>query len=185
MSNSKDKEELKELLNKLKTLAERGVGGEKETAQKKLTKLLAENNMTEADLAETEKKYYLFSYKFPYRRKLLCQCIYKVLGAAECQFYITKGKRNKVGAYCTPSQKVEIELDFEFYSSLLDEEIKTLTAAFIDKQDLFPKDVPNTILDAKEMSENELEKYTKRQRYASNINKRVRASALIEDSDSH
>ena len=48
-------EKTKERLKKLQALAERGVGGEKETAQRKLEQLLKANSLTLDDL-ETEKK---------------------------------------------------------------------------------------------------------------------------------
>ena len=45
----------KQLLNKLKTLAERGIGGEKETAQRKLEELMRKYGVEEADLSDEKK----------------------------------------------------------------------------------------------------------------------------------
>lgn len=177
---SRNDEKLKQLLSKLRTLAERGVGGEKATAQAKLEKLLADNNLTEQDLEEDAVNYYLFSYTFPYRQKLLAQIIYKVVGVENFHMYKTKGTRNKLGVYCTAAQKLEIELDFEFYSNLLDEEIETLTAAFIAKQDIYPEDVPCKSLDIKELTQEELDKYAKIEALKDQISKRNRPSGYIE-----
>lgn len=177
----KSKDEIKQLLKKLEALAERGVGGEKETARKKIQKLLADNDLTEDDLNDAKENYYLFSYTHPYKEKLMCQCIYKVLGAEKANYYKTAHTRNKVGVYCTPAQKLEIELDFEFYSNLFDEELESFMSAFIDKQDIFPEDVPSKVLNRDELSQEELEMMLKKEAYARNMSKRVRASAYLED----
>lgn len=166
-------------MKKLQALAERGVGGEKETARKKLNKLLAANNMTESDLNNDKSFYFLFSYKNKLKMRLMCQCIYKVVGL-EAQFYRTPGTRNKIGTYCTPAQKLEIELDFEFYSNLFDEEIDILTTAFIDKQNLFPDNAPSVDIDYKNMTPAEMGRLRKMKAYSDNIEKRKRASALLD-----
>ena len=174
-------DKLKERLQKLRNLAERGVGGERETAEKKLQALLNKNGLSEEDLSDDKPKYYLFSYQFPYRKKLLCQIIYKILGDnGPIQYYRSKGTRNKVGVYCTPAQKLEIDLDFEFYSNIFDEELQTFLLAFIDKQDIYPKDVEVTEVRSAEMTDEERRKFMQRQVYANNINKRTR-SLMIED----
>lgn len=73
-----------ERIKKLKALAERGVGGEKETAEKMLQRLLKKNGIsTLEELEEDEVEYFLFSYKGRHEIKLLKQCMYKVLGASE------------------------------------------------------------------------------------------------------
>lgn len=69
-------------IKKLQALAERGVGGEKTTAQKKLAKLLKDNGINSLDeLQKEEYKYTIFSYNGKHEIKLLRQCMYKVMGA--------------------------------------------------------------------------------------------------------
>ena len=177
----KDRDEFKALLKKLKTLAERGVGGEKATAQKKLDKLLKANGLTEKDLLDDEPMYYLFSYQGPLKLRLLNQCLYKTLGAANYQTYKSPRTRNKIGAYCTPAQKLEIDLDYQFYSSLFDEEADILMTAFISKQDIYPEDLPETHRSIDELSAEERKKWMKAECYKQNISKRRRASGFIED----
>lgn len=169
---------IKERIEKLKNLAERGVGGEKETAHKKLDKLLKENGITEDDLNEDSEQYYLFSYTDVHTQKLLCQVITKVLGS-NCKFYKTKKTRNKIGAYCTPAQKIEIDLDYEFYNRLFQEEVDILLTAFVDKQDIFPKDV--TVRDGSELTLEELDRYKRAKAFGQTIRKQKRASGLIEE----
>ena len=66
----------------LQALAERGVGGEKTTAQKKLAKLLKDNGINSLDeLQKEEYEYTIFSYNGKHEIKLLRQCMYKVMGA--------------------------------------------------------------------------------------------------------
>lgn len=172
-------EQLKSRIQKLRALADRGEGGEKETAQKKLAKLLSDNNLTEADLDSDATTYYLIKYNGKYEKRLLLQCIYKIMGAERAIIYHSKGTRNKVGIYCTSAEKLEIDLDFEFYMSLLDDEIENLITGFIQKQELFPDDAPTETVDMSKLSPEELEKFLKVNQYKNSMSKRSRVD-LIE-----
>ena len=131
-------------IKKLQALAERGVGGEKETAQRKLQKMLDENGIYSLEELEQEKyEYTIFSYNGKHERKLLFQVMYKVLTAAgDLTSYKPSGTRQKVGIYCTKAQKIEIELEFEFYRNLFYEELTLFMKAFIQAQEIFPPDAP-------------------------------------------
>ena len=61
MQNSK--EELLEKISKIKALAEWGVGGEKEVAQKLLQRLMEENNITDEDISSEVIKVREFWYE--------------------------------------------------------------------------------------------------------------------------
>lgn len=100
-------------IKKLQALAERGVGGEKTTAQKKLAKLLKDNGINSLDeLQKEEYEYTIFSYNGKNEIKLLRQCMYKVMGAkSDRTAYKPYGRRQKIGIYCTKAQKIEIELN--------------------------------------------------------------------------
>ena len=128
-------------IKKLQALAERGVGGEKTTAQKKLAKLLKDNG-TKSDRT---------AYK-PY------------------------GRRQKIGIYCTKAQKIEIELEFEFYRNVFYEELSTFMDAFIQAQKIFPEDAP--VGDYDEFNERDM----KIAFMATGIERRSRA-AMIEESE--
>lgn len=145
-------EKIVKRMKKLKALAERGVGGEKETAEKKLMNLLRENGITSLDELEEEKpEYTLFSYNGLHEKKLLWQCMYKVLGAeTDLSIYRTKGKRQKMGIYCTKAQKIEIELEFEFYREVFYDELDTFINAFIQVQEIFPENAPSREFDIKD-----------------------------------
>lgn len=168
-------------IDKLRALAERGVGGEKETAQRKLDKLLKDNGLTLESLTSEETHYYLFSYTNEHTRKLLNQVMYKVMGG-EQRVYRSKGKRMKIGLFCTSSQKVEIELDYEFYRNLFDAEVGNLLTAFIQKQEIFPDDCPVSTINLDELSPEEKDKYLKQQGYQQNMERRSR-TAMISTSE--
>lgn len=71
-------------IKKLQALAERGVGGEKTTAEKMLKKMLEKNGISSLDeLEKDEVEYFLFSYRGRHEIKLLKQCMYKVMGCSD------------------------------------------------------------------------------------------------------
>lgn len=165
-------------IKKLQALAERGVGGEKETAAKMLQRLLEKNGIsTLEELEEDEAEYFLFSYKGRHEIKLLKQCMYKVLGYSDhTKYYRTRGTRQKIGIYCTKAQRIEIELEFEFYRNVFYEELPSFMNAFIQAQGIFPPDAPRSNRDLGELSEDEL----RQMQIAAGIKKRTRA-AMIEE----
>lgn len=136
-------------IKKLQALAERGVGGEKTTAEKMLQNMLKKNGIKSLEELETENyEYTQFSYHGKYEKKLLIQCMYKVMGAdSGITTYRTKGTRQKLGIYCTKAQKIEIELEFEFYRNVFYEELDTFISAFIQAQDIFPAGAPTSEID--------------------------------------
>lgn len=166
-------------IKKLQALAERGVGGEKETAEKMLQKMFEKNGINSLDELESEEyEYTLFSYNGKHEIKLLRQCIYKVLTAAgDRSIYRTKGTRQKIGIYCTKAQKIEIELEFEFYRNVFYEELGTFMDAFIQAQQIFPPDAPHGRLD--KMNERDM----KMALMAQGIDKRTRTAMIEERAD--
>ena len=155
-------------IKKLQALAERGVGGEKTTAQKKLAKLLKDNGINSLDeLQKEEYEYTIFSYNGKHEIKLLRQCMYKVMG--------TKSDRTAYKPYGR-RQKIEIELEFEFYRNVFYEELSTFMDAFIQAQKIFPEDAP--VGDYDEFNERDM----KIAFMATGIERRSRA-AMIEESE--
>ena len=136
-------EEKIELLNKLKTLAERGVGGEKIEAAKLLNKLLKKYKMSEADLRSEEIKEIELTFKNKEEEKLLLQVCYKVFVTEEAckdkiyRYRYGKGSRNTKLIKCTPSEAAQIILFYDFYRDLWKREKAKLFDAFIQKNKLF------------------------------------------------
>lgn len=141
-------------IKKIKALAERGVGGEKSTAEQKLKKLLEENGIVSLDELEREQaEFELFSYNGKYEKKLLMQCMYKVLKDLDFKTYHRRGTKQKVGIYCTKAEKIEIQLEFDFYKNALHEEMDRLVRAFIQANKIFPD---NTPYDDSELTEEDI-----------------------------
>jgi hypothetical protein len=162
-------------IRNLQALAERGVGGEKATAERMLEKILEKNGINSLEELEKEnEEYTLFSYNGKHEIRLLHQCMYKVLTAknGDIKIYTSKGKRQKIGVYCTNIQKIEIELEFEFYKRVFYEELPIFMAAFIQAQKIFPPDAPE--MDLSKITERDL----KISFMASGIDKRQRMSML-------
>ena len=68
----------KELLRKLRALAERGVGGERQNAQKKLDELIKKYNISDEELEDEVAELYHFKYRGKRESALLVQIMYKV-----------------------------------------------------------------------------------------------------------
>lgn len=168
-------------IKKLQALAERGVGGEKTTAEKMLQKMLEKNGISSLDeLEKDEVEYFLFSYKGRHEIKLLKQCMYKVMGHSDhTKYYRTAGTRQKIGIYCTKAQRIEIELEFEFYRNVFYEELPSFMNAFIQAQSIFPADTPKNSKDLCDLSEDELREI----QIAAGIKKRSRAAMIEERTD--
>lgn len=103
--------------------------------------------------------------------------MYKVMGAkSDRTAYKPYGRRQKIGIYCTKAQKIEIELEFEFYRNVFYEELSTFMDAFIQAQKIFPEDAP--VGDYDEFNERDM----KIAFMATGIERRSRA-AMIEESE--
>ena len=144
-------------LKRLRALAERGVGGEKENAQRILERLCDKYGLDISQLDTEEKKLTWFRYrKGNHFRKLLAQCIVKVCGKGT-KLYGHNREATRAREYaveCTASEAVEIELDYEFYADALQKELDRLISMFIQKNNIFPKDV--TVAEDCELTEEDI-----------------------------
>lgn len=126
------------LLQKVKALAEKGFGGEKENAQAILARLMHKYGITEAELNEDQRECAWFPYSDWLQKKLLAQIITKTLGK-DCSLY-KFGRKKTVGAYCTTAERIEIEANYEFFKVCMTQELDMFFTAFIHVNDLFPPD---------------------------------------------
>lgn len=131
----------KQLLNKLKALAERGVGGEKETAQRKLKKLMKKYGVEEADLSDEKKENFEFKYKNKFEKQLILQIANKTFGDEwfdRIYTYLSGiGKRSIILIECTKFEETQIRIEYEFYKELWKEEVEFLFKVFIQKHNIF------------------------------------------------
>lgn len=151
------------LLRKLKALADRGAGGEKENAAALLEKLMQKYGISEAELERERVQDYFFPYSQETERRLLIQLVYMVTGEAGCECVGTYSgrKRKKVGATCTAAQRLEIEAYFAFYGEAMKKELETFYSAFISKNDLYPPESLVKPRSRDELTEEEIERALK------------------------
>lgn len=131
-----------ERLKKLRELALRGVGGERETAIKLLEKLEKKYGVSSKELDEETECDFEFSFHGEFEKTLLAQIAYKVTNnsrACHSLFYTHSGRRCRTccSITCTEAQKLEIEFLFDFYRVLWEKEINFFLGAFIQKHRLF------------------------------------------------
>lgn len=131
-----------ELLQKLKALSDRGIGGEKINAEKMLNRLMSKYGISEAALSEDKTTETEFTYHGAEQRKLLLQIIYKVTNEKSnihtyCYTRSGRSCRTIIGADVTAAQKIEIEFLFDFYVQQYEKERDAFLSAFIQKHNLF------------------------------------------------
>lgn len=155
-------------LQKLKVLAERGVPGEKDNAKLLLEKLCKKYGLSVDDSIPDERKIHWFAHKRDsFSDRLLCQCIYKILGYERQKQKYThtiKGKhiRSEIGVECNAAEAIEIELDYTFYYNHLKNEFERFYDMFIQKNSIFPPDdkaAPITESREKELTKEDIELY--------------------------
>lgn len=133
-----------DLLKKLKNLAEQGVGGEKETAQKKLKQLMKKYNVEEEELSDDTEEKYEFTFHGEFEKRLLLQVGYKILGKKiKKKMYEYKkgaGKRTTRIIECTKAEALQIRIEHEFYCDLWKEEQDFFFECFIQKHRIFAED---------------------------------------------
>lgn len=133
------REQAAEKLKKIKALAERGVGGEKDSATKLYRDLLEKYQIEEAEVLEDRVTLHWFSYSDNLEEDLLTQIFYKVTGSPSYRVYTGKySRRKKRGCDCTEVEAVEIKMLFDFYKGELKREMEAFLIAFRRKNDLFP-----------------------------------------------
>lgn len=132
-------DKIKAKLAKIKALAERGVGGEKETAMRMYEELKARYEIEDEEITLDEVTLHWFSYKNDLEEDLLTQIFYMVTGSASYHRYTgSYSRRKKRGCDCTEVEAAEITLYFNFYKEELKREMEAFMAGFKFKNNLFP-----------------------------------------------
>lgn len=135
-------EKVIELLKKLKELAERGVDGERETAEVMLKKLMRKHGVTEDDL-DSPKLRKRFFYYVQNQQSFLFQVISTVLGEQMVQ-RATRKNGHRWRWMVTDAEYIEIEARWDFFSRLYKQEERIFYKAFIAKHRLYDKDATPT-----------------------------------------
>lgn len=142
------------LLQKIKALADRGVGGESSNAEAMLLKLMQKYGLSQDDLEESKRVRTNFHYSKPFEDRLLCQVIYMVLGDVPVYRY-TNSRAKVYRVDCTAAERIEIQAAFDFYRHHLAEGLAKYYRAFVQKEDIFYPE-PSENVPTHEMDEEEI-----------------------------
>lgn len=153
-----DENKLEAKLLKIKALAERGEGGEKESAILLYKKLLKKYDIDEQSLQKDKLNKHWFTYENDLEENLLVQIFYMVTGDPEYFRRHSRTRGSQCGCICTDFEKTEIRFYFEFYKDALAQELEAFLMAFKLKNHLFPDEsarcfVPDEEQDDMEMSD--------------------------------
>lgn len=133
-----DDNKLEAKLLKIKALAERGEGGEKESAIKLYQKLLKKYDIDEKSLQTEKLSKHWFTYENEIEENLLVQIFYMVTGDSDYFRRKSRTHGRQCGCVCTAFEKTEIRFYFEFYKDALHQELEAFLMAFKLKNHLFP-----------------------------------------------
>ena len=163
-----DDNKLEAKLLKIKALAERGEGGEKEAAIKMYHKLLKKYDIDEKALQKDKLSKHWFTYETDIEENLLVQIFYMVTGDPE------------------DFEKTEIRFYFEFYKDALNQELEAFLMAFKLKNHLFPDESARCFVPEEEEEISEM--LLKAQKFAEDIDKsnpvrRIASADLSADPD--
>ena len=149
----------KEILHKLKALADRGVNGEKENAEKLLNKLMKKYNISEEDLEQEYTKDVFIALRNDAERRICSQILYAYFD--ERPLWKRRGDRTKYFVELTPAQEIEFKYILSTYINAFYKEQEILLHAFVQKNQIFPKNGP--VLDESKLTLEEREKRLKAQ----------------------
>ena len=133
-----DDNKLEAKLLKIKALAERGEGGERESAIQLYQKLLKKYDIDEQSLLKEKLNKHWFTYKNDIEENLLVQIFYMVTGNSEYFRRKSRTRGKQCGCVCTDFEKTEIRFYYEFYKDAFNQELEAFLMAFKLKNHLFP-----------------------------------------------
>jgi hypothetical protein len=126
----------KELIKKLKVLAEKGEGGEKDKAEILLKKLMDKYGVSEGDIAADIKEYYEFEV-CEWTQQLVVQVASTVIGS-DFEIYRQKEKEEStIALLLSTTEYLEIQAKYEFYLKAFREEFQIFRRAFITSNTLY------------------------------------------------
>jgi hypothetical protein len=138
-----DRKNILELVRKVKKLAERGVGGEAESAKIKLKILYEKYNLTDVDFVELQESYNrYFIIRHSSDKKLLSNLICMIL---EVSVFSCGESNNTIRIKLTDEQYNNIVHAYEYYQQMFDDYSKYLMQAIISRNAIgyIPKQKPS------------------------------------------
>lgn len=145
---------ISDTMKHLLELSKKGVGGEKENANKLLHKLMKKYNISEDDLEKEELHKHDVRFKTRWQEQLIHQIVYMI--NPERNIYRYNGTKAKIAILeLTDAEWIEYQYLYSIYKKSFEDELELFTSAFIQRNNIFPKEVPEHI---KEQQEKESEK---------------------------
>lgn len=171
-------------LKKIKALAERGVGGKKETAMRMYEDLKARYELEDEEIMLDAVTLHWFGYADELEERVLRWIFYKVTGDASYHIYTGKySRRKKRGCDCTEIEAAEITLLYNFYKEELKRELEAFLVAFRWGNDLFPDETARCYkeddAEAPERTDEEKRMLKKAAWYSNLMDKRKPPTALL------
>lgn len=146
------------LIRKLKELADRGEGGEKDNAANKLQSLLDKHGISLEDINEDVLKEREFTLK-QHQIKFFVQVAYSCFGKETTIYkYQNEKKRKEVKRFLklTDAQFIELTAKFDFYWDKYEKDLEIFYSAFIQKNELYVKGSSSN-----DLTQNEIEEINK------------------------
>jgi len=164
-----------ELARKIKSLADKGIGGEKINAEKMLSDFLKKHKLTLSDIEGEEIKSFFFTIDEDFY-DLFVQIVKSVnreikvyrFPKKEVRQFRLKGNHE---IECTVAEYVEIEQSFDIYSKLYKDELKTFYSAFIHANNIYPKQRQEELKSMHDLSAEEQNEWIRKITMANNIKK--------------
>jgi hypothetical protein len=129
---------IKELAKKLYAMANDQSGNEND-AREKLEQLMQSECISEAELDLNIVKEYHFKWNSERQRRLLMQCLVKVVDRAWDDISLYRcGKRQDYIFELTAQEYIEIKFLFAFHCNLYEKEEQDLYLAYLSKHNLYP-----------------------------------------------
>jgi hypothetical protein len=140
---------MSDILEKLKALAEKGVGGEAENAKKILKNMCEKQKIHIDDIGDKPQMYrFKVSGKFDFR--LLSQ-IYAFCGYRDKDMFYRRFRKGEIGLELKREQYIELSQIYEVlraaFRTHLKKEEKMIFEAFIHRHELYPKNAPKQAMD--------------------------------------
>ena len=145
------KQDIIDKIKKVKRLAEKGVDGEKESAQKRVEEMMQRYGITEDDLDDEKESLFTYYVEGLYGWKLLNQIIGKHFPDIHAMYMphhripkdhrmlfkeIAKGKKHNVICCCNAAQFVEVTTYYEIMHRSFQEQAEIFYYAFLSKNNL-------------------------------------------------
>ena len=134
-------EAVKAKLVKLLALARRGEGGEKVNAERLMHKLLAQHDLTLADLEQENapRTVRWFAFRNVAEKRLLVQIASAVMNTRDVESYRTRKRTQRMGLELTELEHLEMLLRWGAYRAAWKVEQERLYIAFISRHSIFPE----------------------------------------------